>query len=84
MFIAQKGPMDMADDRGRTPTEYETKHNNSPRTGRGRSKWAMVALAVFLASIVGWALVNSGGGSGSGPASPIGNENANPGPSAKP
>lgn len=76
--------MAMADDRDGAPTEYETNQSNSPRTGRGRSKWAMGALAVFLVTIVGWALINSGDGSGSAPASPIGNENANPRPSANP
>jgi hypothetical protein len=67
-----------------TPTEYETKHSNSRRTGRGRSRWAMVALAVLLVSVVGWALLNSVEGSGSAPSSPVGMENANPGSSAKP
>lgn len=44
----------------------------------------MVALAVFLVSVVGWALLDSGEGSGSAPSSPVGNENINPVPSAKP
>ncbi|MBP2463729.1 hypothetical protein J3A65_004556 [Rhizobium sp. PvP014] len=67
-----------------SPTEYETTHSNSRRTGRGRSRWAMVALAVFLVSVVGWALLDSGEGSGSAPSSPVGNENINPVPLAKP
>ena len=58
-----------------TSTEYEERGRPSPKPGRGRSTWAALAAAAFVAAIIGWMLMHAQDGTVPSAAPPVGSNN---------